>query len=254
MAVLWSAWCWAMALTLTLVFGTLAILTAWIPTNGRLYLVWARSWSRVVLFFAGVPVDIEVSEAAMRVPAAIFMANHSSALDILVLFLSIRQNVRFLAKRSLFHIPVLGWSMLVAGFIPVDRRRTDQARDVFEKLEARVKRGLSILVFPEGTRSRDGSLGSFKKSGFLLALKTGLPIVPIGISGAHEILGRSRFRLQRGRVCVRVGDPIPTSGLGVSQREELMANVRAEILRASGRAVPETASRSARANASGLGV
>lgn len=231
MAVVWALWSWTMSVVLTLVFGTLAILTSWIPPRGKIYVRWARGWSRSIVFLAGIPVRFESSQAAEEVREAIFMPNHQSALDILVLFLAIKQDVRFLAKASLFRVPIFGWSMKLAGFIPVDRQRTDQARDVWAELTDRLRHGASVLVFPEGTRSRTGELGSFKKSGFLLAIKSGMPIVPIGISGSRDVVRPGSLFVRPKLVTVRMGEPIPTAGLGVSQRAELMERVRAEIER-----------------------
>ncbi|MEO6326349.1 MAG: lysophospholipid acyltransferase family protein [Thermoanaerobaculia bacterium] len=234
MAMLRTVWAWSAAFAATLVFGTGAILTAWIPPRGALYLRWARGWARTVLVLSGIPVRVEVSQLAEAMPEAIFMPNHGSAIDILVLFLAVQNHqVRFLAKRSLFSIPFLGWSMGLAGFVPVDRDRKDRAREVFEELSVKLRQGLSLVVFPEGTRSRTGELGAFKKSGFLLALKSGMPIVPIGISGARDVLGARGILLRPGVVTVRVGEPIPTAGLGVSHRRELMRQVRREIIRLS---------------------
>lgn len=233
MNLLRTVWAWTAAFAATLVFGSGAILTSWIPPRGALYLKWARGWARAVLVLSGIPVRVEVSQLTEKLPEAIFMPNHGSAIDILVLFLATHHEVRFLAKRSLFRIPFLGWSMGLAGFIPVDRDRKDRAREVFEELSVKLKQGLSLVVFPEGTRSRTGELGAFKKSGFLLALKTGMPIVPIGISGARNVLGARGILLRPGVVSVRVGEPILTAGLGVSHRRELMRRVRQEILRLS---------------------
>lgn len=230
MAVLRTLWAWGATLVVTLIFGSGAILTSVVPPRGSLYLRWARGWARTILFVAGIPLRIEVHENAEKTSEAIFMPNHGSALDILALFLGIRQEVRFLAKRSLFKIPVMGWSMWLAGFIPVDRDRKERAREVFEELSGRLRQGLSLVVFPEGTRSRSGALGPFKKSGFLLAIKTGMPIIPVGISGAREVLGARGFALRPGVVTIRIGEPIVTEGLGVSRRAELMDRVRREIL------------------------
>jgi 1-acyl-sn-glycerol-3-phosphate acyltransferase len=225
-----SLWCWSAIALLTAVFGSLAILTAWIPPRGRIYLFWARAWARSILFFTGVPASIEISADAAALPQAIYMSNHESGIDILLLLLAIPQDVRFLAKRSLFWVPFMGWSMWLAGFVPVDRRRTDKARDVLSDLDERLGKGTSILVFPEGTRSRDGTLGPFKKSGFLTALKSGVPIVPVGVSGARAVLGAQGMVVKRGLVRVRAGHPIPTAGLSVHARRELMESVRREIL------------------------
>jgi 1-acyl-sn-glycerol-3-phosphate acyltransferase len=235
MEILRAAWSWTAALVLTILFGTGAILTSWVPPRGKTYLFWARSWAKAVLFCAGIPVRIEVSEKARSLPTAILMANHESALDILVLFLAVPQEVRFLAKKSIFYVPFLGWSMWLAGFVPVERERADKAKDVLGELADRIRNGLSVLIFPEGTRSRDGSLHEFKKSGFLLALKSGIPIVPIGISGSRPVLGARGLIIGPGEVVVRVGDPVPTEGLGVAGRRPLMAAVRSSMARLSGR-------------------
>jgi 1-acyl-sn-glycerol-3-phosphate acyltransferase len=225
-----TTWGWTNIAVSTALFGTLAILTSWVPPRGRLYLFWARHWAKSLLWLNGIPARLEISEEAEALPQAVYMSNHESGIDILLLLLAIRQDVRFLAKRELFFVPFMGWSMWLAGFVPVDRRRTDKARDVLSSLDRRLASGISILVFPEGTRSRDGKLGSFKKSGFLTALKSGLPIVPVSVSGARAVLGAQGMVIRRGPVVARVGRPIPTAGLGVHDRAALMDRVRREIL------------------------
>jgi 1-acyl-sn-glycerol-3-phosphate acyltransferase len=234
LAVLGSLFAWAVAIAATLFFGVVSIVTSFLPKADRTYSFWARTWAQVILFFARVPLRVEVAETAQAVPAAIFMSNHESVLDILALLLAVPHDVKFVAKSSLFKIPILGWSMRRGGFIPVDRARKEKAREALSGIEKRLAKGKSVLVFPEGTRSRDGSLGPFKKAGFLLALKTGLPIVPIGISGARAILKRGDFRLHHGLLTVRIGEPIATADLHVHDRAALMARVRAEVLRLRG--------------------
>ncbi|MGA7990310.1 MAG: lysophospholipid acyltransferase family protein [Thermoanaerobaculia bacterium] len=235
-----TAWGWANIAVSTALFGTLAILTSWIPPRGKTYLFWARNWAKSLLWLNRIPARIEVSQEAAALPQAIYMSNHESGIDILLLLLAIRQDVRFLAKRELFFVPFMGWSMWLAGFVPVDRRRTDKAKDVLSELDRRLASGISILVFPEGTRSRDGRLGRFKKSGFLTALKSGVPIVPVGVSGARAVLGARGMIIRPGPVSVRTGAPIPTAGLLVRDRPALMRRVRSEILLLSGRAEPWT--------------
>jgi 1-acyl-sn-glycerol-3-phosphate acyltransferase len=231
-----SAWSWTAIALATTVFGLLAILTSWVPPRGRLYLFWARAWARALLLLTGIPATVEVAGEAAELPQAIYMSNHESGIDILLLLLAIRQDVRFLAKKSLFFVPFMGWSMWLAGFVPVDRKRTERAKEVLSSLDRALARGLSILVFPEGTRSRDGRLGAFRKSGFLTALKSGVPIVPVGVSGARAVLGAQGMVVRRGPVRVRAGRPIGTRDLGVRDRPALMKAVRAEILRLSGAA------------------
>ncbi|HEX7578933.1 MAG TPA: lysophospholipid acyltransferase family protein [Thermoanaerobaculia bacterium] len=229
MALLYSIWCWSATLVLTVFFGSLAILTSWIPPRGNVYLFWARSWARSVLWFCGLGVKIEAAEGARTVPEAIFMSSHESAIDILAMFVAIPQQLRFLAKKSLFYVPFLGWSMWLAGFVPVERESKQSGLHALEMLEKRLRKGLSVLIFPEGTRSRDGKLGKFKKAGFLLAIRTEIPIVPIAVTGAREILGTQGLLIRRGTATVRVGEPIPTKGLGVHDRAALLEKVRGEI-------------------------
>jgi len=231
MQLLYTTWVWIFGLLVTPVFGSLAILTSWIPPRGRVYQYWARWWSRTLAWGAGLEVRVEASAAAREVPGAIFMANHTSAADIIVLFIALARDVRFVAKKELFWVPFLGWSMWLAGFIPVDREKKDRAREAFDEIGKKLRKGVSILVFPEGTRSRNGKLGEFKKAGFLLAMRTGLPIVPVGISGARAVLGADGILVRRGRIVVRVGDPVPSDGYSFAQRAEYVAKVRAEILR-----------------------
>ena len=228
-AALYSAWCWGITLLLTVVFGTLAILTSWIPPRGNVYLFWARNWARAVLWFCGLGVKVEAAPEAAGIPEAIFMSSHESAIDILANLVAIRQPVRFLAKKSLFYVPFLGWSMWLAGFVPVERESKESGLQALEELERRLKKGLSVLIFPEGTRSRDGKLGRFKKAGFLLAIRTGIPIVPIAITGARSILGKEGLGIRRGTATVRLGAPISTEGLKVQDRAALVERVRAEI-------------------------
>ncbi len=231
MSLLYNAWCWLFVLVLTPIFGSLAILTSWVPPRGLLYQYWARWWSASLLYLAGITLRVEASEGALATPDAVFMPNHTSAADIPVLFVALARDVRFAAKRELFWVPFLGWSMWLAGFVPIDRKHKEKAMEAFGRIGRYLKEGVSVLVFPEGTRSRNGRLGPFKKAGFLLALRTGLPIVPVGISGARQVLGADGLRVVRGEIVVRIGDPVQPSEYGFERRAELIERVRGEILR-----------------------
>src|SRR5512140_961729 len=145
MQLLYTLWVWLFGLVVTPVFGSLAILTSWIPPRGKVYQYWARWWSWTLLKGAGSDVAVEATEGARTVPEAIFMANHTSAADIVVIFVALRRDVRFVAKKELFWVPFLGWSMWLAGFIPVDREKKDKAREAFERFGKTLKKGISIL-------------------------------------------------------------------------------------------------------------
>ena len=161
---------------LYLVFGTLffAILstsTGWIPLphGGRLWFVWARWWSRLLLWSSGVLVRVEQLAPLDRRQVYVFLSNHQSLFDIPVLLATLPVPARFLAKRELFNIPLLGWSLKVGGFIPVERGGKS-AGESFRAAAQRVQSGGSVLLFPEETRSPDGRLLPFKRGGFLLAI------------------------------------------------------------------------------------
>lgn len=221
----------------TVILGLLAVLVSWIPPRGHGMLICARVWSRCLLAAGLIRLEVEIEDQegkeedpdAATPRSCVFMANHGSYLDVPTLLAVLPGQVRFAAKRSLFFIPVFGWSLWAGGFIPIDRKNRSRAKDAFEIAARRIRGGASVLFFPEGTRSLDGRLGEFERGGFLLALKSGVPIVPVGIDGSYRALPRSRFTLRPGPIRVRLGAPIETEGLGVRDRAELMARVRERI-------------------------
>ena len=160
---------------------------------------------------------------------------HESLYDIPALLATLPGQTRFLTKRALFRIPLLGWSLRAGGFVTIDRENLGNARDSFSEAVASLREGVSVLVFPEGTRSSTGELLPFKRGGFLLALKSGLPIVPVAVTGSRAVRRKGSYVIHPGRIQVSYGVPITTEGLGVSRRRELSARVRSEILRLSGR-------------------
>jgi 1-acyl-sn-glycerol-3-phosphate acyltransferase len=161
---------------------------------------------------------------------AILMANHESNLDPPVLIGLSKEPVRFVTKHSLFYVPIFGQAMWVAGMIPVDRGRRDRAIDSLQQAAAKIAEGRVVLVFPEGKRSRNQELLKFKKGGFMLALQAGVPIIPVGIAGTQQIMPPGYGSIHFGQVAVSVGKPIPTSGMDISNRKEIMDLVEAAIL------------------------
>ncbi|HEX2642216.1 MAG TPA: lysophospholipid acyltransferase family protein, partial [Thermoanaerobaculia bacterium] len=211
------------------IFGVLSILVGWIPPRGSWMFGISRVWSRCLLAASGVRVDTEY--AAELVPGAsyVFLCNHQSLFDIPALLATCPGQVRFLAKRTLFLIPIFGWALAAGGFIPIDRKDRSKARQSFAAAIDRLRGGVSILLFPEGTRSLTDTLLPFQRGGFLIALKTGLPIVPVGIEGSRAIQHRGNWAIRPGRVVVRYGAPLRPADYGLRRKGELIAEVRRQV-------------------------
>jgi 1-acyl-sn-glycerol-3-phosphate acyltransferase len=156
----------------------------------------------------------------------IFAMNHQSLFDIVAAFVAIPVNIRFIAKKTLRWIPFLGWYMSATGMVFIDRHNRRDALASLDEACQKIRGGSSILVYPEGTRSRDGLLLPFKKGAFILAIQAGVPIVPVAIEGCQSLLERDSLRIQGGRVHIIIGQPIPTVGLTVGDRDALMLRVR----------------------------
>lgn len=231
-------------LVLLSLLGALAsVLSAPFDRSGDTVVRLARLWSRMLLWTAGVSLRVKVHAVLDPRQPYVFMANHLSTVDIWAIFVALPTKVRFIAKKQLGRIPLFGWAMAAGRFIFIDRQNPLAARRSMDEACARIRSGSSVAMFPEGTRSRDGHLGPFKKGGFHLALTAGVPIVPVGIRGAHEVMPRGSLILRRGPVTLEIGVPIPTVGLSVADRDTLLERVRSEVARLSGqdkRAVPST--------------
>jgi 1-acyl-sn-glycerol-3-phosphate acyltransferase len=189
----------------------------------------ARVWSRLVLAFAGVRVTVEMRGQLASDQTYVFMANHLSAVDIWALFVALPVRVRMIAKKQLGAIPLFGWAMRAGRFIFVDRGNAAAARRSIEEAKRRIQGGHSVLIFPEGTRSRDGRLGPFKKGGFHLAIDSGVPVVPVALMGTRASMPRRSLLLRPGHVHVIFGEPVPTSGLTDGDRHALLERVRVSI-------------------------
>ncbi len=183
--------------------------------------------SRAVL---GVKVEVLGLERFDAGGTYIFMANHASFLDGPMVFAIIPQSVRVILKKSVFAFPVLGWIMIAAGFVSVDRRAGGGGVHSIERaVRAMKEQGHSFLIFPEGTRSLDGKLRRFRRGGFFLAVGAGAPILPISIRGTFELMPKGRFGAKRGTVQVEFHDPIPVEGYSVGNMDELVNKVRDAI-------------------------
>lgn len=215
---------------LTGFFSMLAMLGGLIDSQGGFAHRCALGWSRVGLMMAGVRLRVSGTEHVPVGEPVIFMGNHQGNFDILVLSRAIPRRFSWLAKEELFRIPLFGAAMRRAGYIPVDRSDGRKALRSLDAAAQRIRAGVSVVVFPEGTRTAAGSLLPFKKGGFILAERAGVPIVPFTINGSLGVNPRNTVRLVLGaEISVRFGAPILTSGEGALKGQPLMDQVRAAI-------------------------
>jgi 1-acyl-sn-glycerol-3-phosphate acyltransferase len=227
---------------LTFVAAIIATLSRLWDRSGDTVLKLARFWSRIVL---GVPgVKLEVVQRAPLDPRRpyIVMANHASMIDIWAVLLAVPVPFRFIAKKQLGAIPIFGWAMRAGRVIFIDRQNAASARRSIEEAARRIKSGQSVVIFPEGTRTRDGRLNAFKKGGFHLALDSGAEIVPVAIQGSRALMPRGSALMRAGTVRIEIGEPIATAGLRLSDREALATRVRDKIAEMLGE-TPAAASR-----------
>ena len=212
----------------TVVLGTLSIGSSLFERRGYFAHWCARTWSRLILATTGVHVEAEGLERLEPGRTYVFVANHQSIYDIPIVFWTLPFQLRIIAKASLGRFPFLGWHLRRTGHMLVDRRRPDRVR-IFGWASRLTAQGLSLIVFPEGTRSRDGRVGPFKGGSFYLALEAGLPVVPVSIAGSRRVMLKGRLATYPGRVRLVVHPPIDTAGLSRADARAFAARVR-EVL------------------------
>jgi len=214
------------AVLLTIIMSAAAIVSALITRSSASAQKIARLWARMLLFIGGVRLEVEGREHLNPRRPYIFAANHQSQFDIFALLAAVPVPFSWLAKEELFRIPLLGPAMKGAGYIPINRTDRRAAFASIDQAAARVRGGTSIVIFPEGTRSLDGKLQTFKKGGFFLAIKSRQPVVPVSISGSFRVLAKRSFRVHRGTIRVHFSAPVPTDNLSPPDKDRLIAEVR----------------------------
>jgi 1-acyl-sn-glycerol-3-phosphate acyltransferase len=185
--------------------------------------------ARMAVWLAGARLEIHGRDQIPHDRPVVFMANHQSNCDPPAL-LAILPPVLVMVKKEFFRVPIIGRGMVARGFIPVDRRNRERALEAVEKGVQALKAGKSFLVYPEGTRSPDGRLQSFKKGVFVMALKAGAPIVPISISGSNKIMPKGKFVMRPGDVRITFHETVATESLPIEDRQVIMDRVRQAIL------------------------
>jgi len=213
----------------TIVMATLSLLVSPFDRTGRMQHWCARWWCRLVAWTIFARIQVHGVEHVRPDRPYVYMANHASLIDIPALFAYLPYPFWIMAKRGLFWVPFMGWHLKTAGHFPIDRgdaRRT--ARSVRQVIEG-VQAGKSLAVFPEGTRTRDGQLQEFKSGAFKIAMKAGVPIVPVAIRGTFELLPRTTLAPTPGRVDVIIGTPIDTTQYDEKSLPALIDRTRAAI-------------------------
>ncbi len=209
--------------------GTPFLIHAWLTKNtDPLYRIGVLG-AKLALRLAGVRIVVQGREKIATVGAVVYMPNHQSNCDPPAIF-TILPPVLVLGKKEFFRVPVLGRAVRLRGFIPVDRKNHEQAQQAVEEAVESLKRGRSFLAYPEGTRSRDGRLQPFKRGVFVMAIKAGVPIVPISVSGGIKIARKGELAIHPGELQITFHDPIPTQGYSVADRHTVMDRVRQAIL------------------------
>lgn len=193
--------------------------------SGRLPHAVARGWAAIILVTLGVQVEVSGQENLPSGPA-VYAANHGSALDIPILFGYLPVSFRIVHKKSLSIIPFLGWYLYLAGHIAIDRGNAFRAKRSLAAAAARVRGGTSVALFPEGTRSPDAEVQPFKRGSFVLAIGSGVPVVPVSLVGVKRVAPHGIRTLRPGMVRLRIHPPVATSGRVAEEAEALAGQIR----------------------------
>jgi 1-acyl-sn-glycerol-3-phosphate acyltransferase len=210
----------------TIFFGLLTIFVSFVSRKGDLPHKIAGMWARSILAVS--PLEVTVKGLSNIDPGKsyIYMSNHQSNYDIPILLGLLPVQFRWLAKIELFRIPFFGYAMKRAGYVCIDRSNQKSAFESLKKAAGIIRDGVSVMIFPEGTRSRDGNIGSFKKGGFVLAIESGVPILPVIIRGTFSVMPKSRLLIKPGKVTLEIRKPVETSDFTKETKDELMEKIR----------------------------
>jgi 1-acyl-sn-glycerol-3-phosphate acyltransferase len=212
----------------TIVLGTASLLSTLIDREGDAGHRCARAWAWLILKTTGVRVRVSGLEHLERSRSYVVAANHQSIYDIPILFAALPLQLRIVAKDSLGRIPFLGWHLQRTGHLLIDRKHPGAG--ILKRMAALVRAARSLIVFPEGTRSADGRVGRFKGGIFLLAIDSGLPVLPISVARSRFVMTKGRLMVCPDEVVVTVHAPMPTTGITREDAREFAEQVR-EVVR-----------------------
>jgi len=223
--------CWVVFVFTTIMLGTTAIFLSLFDSSGNIPHRVARLWGKIQLRITGTHVRIQGLENMDPRKSYILVSNHQSSFDIFSLLGYLPLQFRWIAKAQLFRIPFMGWAMTRTGYISIERDSPKKAYRSMLRAAEVVRKGTSVIIFPEGTRSPDGRLQPFKKGVFLIALKSRAPILPITIQGTSQILRKGDWRTYPGEVKIQIDPPIDTAAIPNEKEMELSQRVRSTMMK-----------------------
>ena len=222
---------WIVITLLSIFLGICCLLAVCVDRSGNTSHRISSLWARWLCKLNGIQVEITGLENILKDRAQIFVANHQGFFDIFALSGYLPVQIRWVAKASLFRIPFVGWSMKAAGYISVDRSNTKKAYQSFVATVEKIKQGYSVVIFPEGTRSQDGTIGPFKKGGHLLAVRAKAPMVPLTLIGTGNIIKKKSLIIKPGPVRIIISPPVftDTSTSRNKNGERILEGIRQTI-------------------------
>jgi 1-acyl-sn-glycerol-3-phosphate acyltransferase len=226
-----TAVAWPLVALYTVVMGTLSLACSPFDPKGRRQHWCASTWSRMIARTARLDVRVRGAEHLSAGRSYVFLSTHQSWMDVPVMLGYLPSQLRIAAKREVFLIPFLGWHMRRAGHIQINRGSTAESVESLRRAARLLGGGVSAFLFPEGTRTRDGSLQPLKKGGFRLAVESGVPVVPVTITGTRSAMPRGSLVLRAGPVLMHIDPPIPTAALREADLPALMQQVSDAMLR-----------------------
>ena len=231
MTIIRSVFLWAFFGIVNTLFWVLCgiLLTLVLASSRTIHFYCAVPWAKTILWGTGVKVQIRGLSNIDRQKAYIFIPNHLSFFDIFSLLAYLPVDFKFVLKKELIRIPILGWSMKRAGYISIDRSSPAKARRTLEQAVDRIKGGTSLVIFAEGTRGHDGRLQPLKRGAFQLATASGVPVVPVAIKGTREIMPKGSFTIYKGSIVIQLEKPIETTSYTKQAMPNLIERVSGSI-------------------------
>lgn len=218
------------AIWISLCFPIAVVSTILYPKGGGVPIA-RHVWAPFLLYMSRAKLVVHGQQHVDPERPTVYVANHQSTFDVPIMFLALPTNFRFVGKDSLRWIPILGWYLWMAGHVLIDRGNRARAIASLDAAAKKIRRGTSIMMYPEGTRSDDGRVLPFKKGPFALALKSGVAICPVTIEGTGRLMPKNSWRIRLGgEIHVKIGKPIDVSQYGANERERLMRDVRNVII------------------------